>query len=113
MAEGCMFTARKRRTRSWLAAIVVAVGLVPAAIAGLYLYITATATPLHPDPQDVPSVMGAAPVRQWADAIEQGRQAVRAALSKQNLPGLSVAVGAGSDIVWAEGFGWADLEQRV
>jgi len=108
-----MFTAKKSRTRTWLAAIVVAVGLVPAAIAGLYLYITATATPLHPDPQDVPSVMGAAPVRQWADAIEQGRQAVRAALSKQNLPGLSVAVGAGSDIVWAEGFGWADLEQRV
>jgi CubicO group peptidase (beta-lactamase class C family) len=26
---------------------------------------------------------------------------------------LSVAVGAGSDIVWAEGFGWADLENGV
>ena len=24
-----------------------------------------------------------------------------------------MAVGAGSDIVWAEGFGWADLENRV
>ena len=34
-------------------------------------------------------------------------------LTEQNLPGLSVAVGAGGDIVWAEGFGWADLENRV
>jgi CubicO group peptidase (beta-lactamase class C family) len=32
---------------------------------------------------------------------------------EQNLPGLSVAVGAGGDIVWAEGFGWADLDNRV
>ncbi|MEO8259978.1 MAG: serine hydrolase domain-containing protein, partial [Acidobacteriota bacterium] len=29
------------------------------------------------------------------------------------LPGLSVAVGVGGDIVWAEGFGWADIEKRV
>ncbi len=28
-------------------------------------------------------------------------------------PGLSVAVGIDGRIVWAEGFGWADLEQRV
>ena len=52
-------------------------------------------------------------MRQWADAVEQGRQIVRAALTEQNLPGLSVAVGVGGDIVWAEGFGWADLEKRV
>jgi CubicO group peptidase (beta-lactamase class C family) len=34
-------------------------------------------------------------------------------LVEQNLPGLSVAVGVGGEIVWAEGFGWADLENRV
>jgi CubicO group peptidase (beta-lactamase class C family) len=38
---------------------------------------------------------------------------MRTALAEQNLPGLSVAVGVGSDIVWAEGFGFADLEQRL
>jgi len=32
----------------------------------------------------------------------------RRRISEQNLPGLSVAVGAGGDIVWAEGVGWAD-----
>ena len=45
--------------------------------------------------------------------MEQGRQIVRASLSKQNLPGLSVAVGTGGYVVWAEGFGFADLEKRV
>ncbi len=45
--------------------------------------------------------------------MEQGRQIVRAGLTEQNLPGLSVAVGVGGDIVWAEGFGWADLERRL
>jgi serine beta-lactamase-like protein LACTB len=38
---------------------------------------------------------------------------MRAGLTQQNLPGLSVAVGVDGDIVWAEGFGWADLENHV
>jgi len=103
----------KSRTQNWLALIVMAVGLVPAAIAGLFVYMSSTATPLHPNPQDVPSVAGATPAPQWVDAIERARQIVRAALTERNLPGLSVAVGAGGEIVWAEGFGWADLEKRV
>lgn len=55
----------------------------------------------------------AAPLPKWADAVERGRQIVRAGLTEQNLPGISVAVGVGQEIVWAEGFGWADLENRV
>jgi serine beta-lactamase-like protein LACTB len=105
--------ASKTRTETWLALILVAVGLVPAALVGLWGYMSATATLLHPSPQDVPSATGATPVRTWAAAVEQGRQIVRAGLTGQNLPALSVAVGAGGDIVWAEGFGWADLEKRV
>ena len=103
----------KRRIQTWLALIVVAVGLLLAAILGLWVYMSVTATPLHPNPQDVPSVTRSAPLPKWADAVEQGRQIVRAGLTEQNLPGLSVAVGVGGDIVWAEGFGWADLENRV
>jgi CubicO group peptidase (beta-lactamase class C family) len=49
----------------------------------------------------------------WAAAVDQGRQIVRDGLAEQNLPGVSVAVAAGGDIVWAEGFGWADLENQV
>ena len=80
---------------------------------GLYSFLTTMATPLYPNPQAVPSVTNAAPSPKWADAVEQGRQLARAGLVEQNLPGLSVAVGAGGEIVWAEGFGWADLEKRV
>jgi CubicO group peptidase (beta-lactamase class C family) len=37
----------------------------------------------------------------------------RAYLAEKNLPGLSVAVGVGGAVVWAEGFGWADIEEKV
>ncbi len=103
----------KSRTETWLALIVVAVGLLLAAVFGLFAYMSAAATPLHPDPRNVPSVMHSAPSPKWADAVERGRQIVRAGLTEQNLPGISVAVGVGGEIVWAEGFGWADLEYRV
>ena len=87
--------------------VVVAVGL------GVYSFLIATSTPLHPNPRDVPSVTHVAPPQKWANAVEQGRQLARASLVAQNLPGLSVAVGAGGELVWSEGFGWADLEKRV
>jgi serine beta-lactamase-like protein LACTB len=104
---------RWNRTETWLALILLGIGLLPAAILGLFAYMSATATPLHPDTQKVPSVPRSYPLPKWADAVEQGRQIVRAALTEQNLPALSVAVGTGGEIVWAEGFGWADLEKRV
>jgi CubicO group peptidase (beta-lactamase class C family) len=103
----------KSRTETWAALIVLAIGLLLAAIPALWIYMSATSTPLHPNPQDVTSVTRALPVGQWANPVEHGRRIVRAALTEQNLPGLSVAVGAGGEIVWAEGFGWADLDKRV
>ena len=99
--------------RKWLVLTLVVVGVPPTAILGLYLYVSATATVLHPSSQDAPSVMLSAPTPKWAQAAERGRGIVRAALTGQNLPGLSVAVGLGGDLVWAEGFGWADLESRA
>jgi len=104
---------KKSRIQKWLVLIALAAGLLPVAILGMWWFASATATPLHPDPRDVPSVTKSAPAQGWADAVEQGRQVVRAGLIEQNLPGLSVAVGAAGEIVWAEGFGWADLENRV
>jgi serine beta-lactamase-like protein LACTB, mitochondrial len=103
----------KSQARPWLTLIFVAAALLLVAIPGLWVYMTTTAMPLHPNPQDVPSVMHSAPLPKWTGAVEQGRQIVRASLTGQNLPGLSVAVGIGGGIVWAEGFGFADLEKRV
>ena len=103
--------------RSWLqrglSLLGSAVVVVVVAGVGFYLFLTAMATPLHPDAAAVPSVRPAAPLPAWADAVERGQQLARAALVEWNLPGLSVAVGLDGDVVWAEGFGWADLEKRV
>jgi serine beta-lactamase-like protein LACTB len=99
--------------QTFLALIALAVGLPLALFIGLRGYMMATLRPLHPDPKSVPSVTQWSPPAQWSPAVEQGRQIARAGLLGQNLPGLSVAVGAGGAIVWAEGFGWADLEKRI
>ena len=80
---------------------------------GVYTFVMAVSTKLHPNPKDVPSVALTAPSAKWATAVNQGRQFAHDGLVEQNLPGLSVAVGVRGDIVWAEGFGWADMEQRV
>lgn len=101
------------RLETWLALIAVGIGVVVAAVLGLFLYMSATAQPLHPQGQEIPTVAEAAPAPEWADAVEAARQLTRQALVAQNLPGLSVAVGVGDQLVWAEGFGWADLENRV
>ena len=103
----------KNRIPIWSALIVGAIGLPLAALVGLWAYKSVTTPILHPDPQQVRSVTHADPSRKWTDAVERGRQFVRAGLTQQNLPGLSVAVGVDGDIVWAEGFGWANLENQV
>ena len=83
------------------------------AVLGIRTFVVAVSTKLHPNPRDVPSVALAAPSPKWTAAVDQGRQFARTGLVGQNLPGLSVAVGVEGDLVWAEGFGWADMETRV
>jgi len=100
------------RPVTWLALFVSAVGVLFMTFFGVRVYMTTTAKPLHPEPQSAPSVTHSDPSPQWADAVERGREIMRAGLSEQNPPGLSVAVGVAGDIVWAEGFGFADLENR-
>jgi serine beta-lactamase-like protein LACTB len=101
------------RRANWARRIVVAAGALVAVIVGLPMYLSATATLLHPQPQSAPSVTQSEPSPQWSEAVDRARRTVRAGLAEQNLPGLSVAVGVGGDIVWAEGFGWADIPTRV
>ena len=101
------------RIETWLALFALGVGLILLAVGGLWVYISATTKPIYPNAQDVSSVAGAMPARQWSDAAERARQIIRAAVAEQNLPGLSVAVGAGNEIVWAEGFGLANLESKT
>jgi len=59
----------------------------------------------------------AAPVAPTVDrhkeAKQQARKIVAELVAQQNIPGLSVAVAVDDEIVWSEGFGFADLENRV
>lgn len=103
----------RSRIETWVALGAVAIGLLVTSLMGVWVFMSATATPLHPTPGDVPTLAQSVPLPRWAGAVEQGRRLVRTALSEQNLPGLSVAVGVGGEIVWAEGFGWADVGKRV
>src|SRR3954447_2613117 len=102
----------KIRTQTWLTPILVVAGLLLVGIPGLWVFMSVTATPLHPNARGVPSVAHSGTLPKWVDAVERGRQIVRARLAEKNLPGVSVAVGVGGDIVWAEGFGFADIEKR-
>lgn len=105
---------RKRgRIQTWLAVAVIGVGVVMTGVAGLFVYVSNTATPLHPNAQDVPSSAGQTAPPEWTAAAKQAHEIARAALAEQNLPGLSVAVGVNGGLVWSEGFGWADIEQRT
>ena len=49
----------------------------------------------------------------YAGAIEFARTLVNAVMEESGTPGMSVAVGIDGDIVWAQGFGYADVESRV
>lgn len=90
-----------------------AAGALVAAFAAFLTHATAVAGPLFAQPQDVPSVVGPAPSPQWAAAADQARRLARTAIAEQHLPGLSIAVGAGGEVVWAEGFGWRDVDTRT
>jgi serine beta-lactamase-like protein LACTB len=96
-----------------LALIAVPPALLLLFIMGVLGYTQATKKTLHPDPQQVRSVSRSAPPPEWAGAVERSQQLVREGVAAQNLPGLSVAVGIAGDIVWAEGFGWANVENHV
>jgi len=115
MAFGVVLGVRAARNRlpTWAARTAIAVGVVVAAFAAFVTHRVVVTAPLFPRSQDVPSVIGSAPSPHYAAVVERAREQVRAALLEQNLPGMSVAVGAGGTIVWAEGFGWRDVVTRA
>ncbi len=90
-----------------------AVGVLIAALATFLTHAVTVAAPLFAQPPDVPSVIDSTPSPPYAAAVERARELVRAAVLEQNLPGVSVAVGTGGAIVWAEGFGWRDVETQT
>jgi len=103
----------KSRIPTWVSLILLGGGLLAVGIPGLFVYMRLTATKVHPDSQSIPSLANSPPLAKWAGAAEQSRQIVRASMSENNLAGLSVAAGIDGEIVWAEGFGFADVESSL
>ncbi len=110
-----LFGVRTARDRlpTWAGRTALAVGVLTAAFAAFLTHAVTVAAPLFPQARDVPSVSNSAPSPPYAAAVERAREVVRAALLEQNLPGVSVAVGAGGTIAWSEGFGWRDVDTRT
>src|SRR5262245_65769774 len=90
--------------------ILLGVGLLAGGIPGLFVYMKVTATKVHPDSKQIPSVMESPPRAKWAGAAEQARQIVRTSIYENNMAGLSIAVGIIGGIVWKEGDGFGDIE---
>jgi CubicO group peptidase (beta-lactamase class C family) len=49
----------------------------------------------------------------FSEPISASVALIREIMEDQGVPGASVAVGIGGDIVWSEGFGWASIEHGV
>jgi hypothetical protein len=126
MVAGVVLGVRAARNRlpRWVARTALAAGVVVvASFAAFLAHGVVVTAPLFPRPQEVPSVIDSAPSPHYAASVERARELVRAAMSEQNLPGVSVAVGAGLPaaalakesgiLVWAERFGWRDVGTRA
>lgn len=84
------------------------------AIAGAVpLLLAACAIPPEPDPDALPSSVLEPPSAAYRDAVEEGRSIARSLVAEEKLPGLSLAVAVNGEIVWAEGFRWADMENQT
>lgn len=49
----------------------------------------------------------------YIKAIQEGRRLVDSLMTAQNIPGLEIAVSVQGKTVWAEGFGYADVENKL
>jgi CubicO group peptidase (beta-lactamase class C family) len=81
-------------------------------VGGAALFFFLTITPVHTDPATVPSSTAIAQRGRYSDAIEHSRRMARTIAVDEKLPALSVAVAVDGEMIWAEAFGWADIERR-
>jgi CubicO group peptidase (beta-lactamase class C family) len=71
------------------------------------------AKPVHENAASVPSTAAPAHSDGYTGPVEESRRLARALVAGDNLAGLSVAIAVNGEIVWGEGFGWADVESRT
>jgi len=82
-------------------------------VGGGAVFFVLTISPAFTDPAAVPSTAAATQPGRHSGAVDESRRLARALVVEENLPGLSIAVAVDGETVWAEGFGWADVERRA
>jgi serine beta-lactamase-like protein LACTB len=82
-------------------------------LAGMWTFVLAWKPPMHANPDLIESVNHDEPSGSWSAVVARARRVVRSEMTAHNLAGVSVAVGTRGEVVWAEGFGWANLRRRV
>jgi CubicO group peptidase (beta-lactamase class C family) len=102
-------TSTRRRAEAALA-VLFAAGIV--VVGGGAVWFVSTMS-VHEDAAAVPSTAAASHTDTYAGPVEESRGLARALAVGDNLPGLSVAVAVDGETVWAEGFGWADVDRRT
>src|SRR5687768_5316093 len=98
--------------RDFAPLLVVIAGAVLLLLAAVAMWVWETIPP-EPDPDALPSRVLVPPSAAYRDAVEEGRSVARSLVAEEKLPGLSLAVAVDGEIVWAEGFGRADLENQT
>ncbi len=89
--------------------LVAGAGALLVTVVFVYLWLT---IPPEPEPGDIPSLAFEPPPAGYRDAADAGRAVARELVAAEKLPGLSLAVAVDGEIVWAEAFGWSNLETR-
>jgi serine beta-lactamase-like protein LACTB len=82
-------------------------------VGGGVVFFVLTISPAFTDPAAVPSTAAVTQPGRYSGAVDESRRLARALVVEENLPGLSVAVTVDGELVWAEGFGFADVERRA
>lgn len=81
--------------------------------AGLALLTLVLAAPPMPAQQAASARPAVAPATTRSAKIANARRYLRSAMASDRIPGISAAIAIDGKIVWAEGFGFADLENKV
>jgi len=93
--------------------VAVLFALAMVAAGGLAMYVSVAEPPFHPDPAAIPARAAGPPGERYVGAVDASRRLARELLAAESLPGLSIAVARDGEIVWAEGFGFADTGRRA
>src|SRR5262245_34488277 len=100
-----------RRGAEMAIAFALAAALLVGGIGAVVFFLTIS--PGYADSSAVPSHASATPPATYSSVVEESRRLTRELVLESNLPGLSVAVAVNGEIVWAEGFGYANIQRRA